>query len=51
MLPPLLATRNRRNIVFPFVLIALALANLALHLDAAGIMTAGAEVTRGFWAP
>jgi uncharacterized protein involved in response to NO len=47
MLPPLIATRNRRNIVFPFILIALALANLALHLDAAGVMTVGAEVTRG----
>jgi uncharacterized protein involved in response to NO len=47
MLPPLLAAGNRRNIGFPFVLIALALANLALHLDAAGIVSAGTEVTRG----
>jgi uncharacterized protein involved in response to NO len=52
MLPPLLAAGNRRNIGFPFVLIALALANLALHLDAAGIVSAGivfdgAGVTRG----
>ena len=47
MLPPLIATRNRRNIVFPFILFALALANLALHLDAAGVMTVGADVTRG----
>jgi uncharacterized protein involved in response to NO len=47
MLPPLVATRNRRNIAFPFVLIAGALANLALHLDAAGVVTIGAEVTRG----
>ncbi|GEO41732.1 hypothetical protein SAE02_58800 [Skermanella aerolata] len=46
MLPPLVATRNRRNIAFPFVLIALALANLALHLDAAGIALLGAEATR-----
>jgi uncharacterized protein involved in response to NO len=52
MLPPLLAARNRRNIGFPVVLMALALANLALHLDAAGIVSAGivfdgAGVTRG----
>jgi uncharacterized protein involved in response to NO len=47
MLPPLLATRNWRNIAFPFVLMAGALANLALHLDAAGIVTTGASVTRG----
>jgi uncharacterized protein involved in response to NO len=46
MLPPLVATRNRRNIAFPFVLIALALANLALHLDAAGIAPLGTEATR-----
>lgn len=46
MLPPLVATRNRRNIAFPFVLIALALANLVLHLDAAGIAPLGAEATR-----
>ena len=47
MLPPLLATRNWRNIAFPFVLMAGDLANLALHLDAAGIVTTGAGVTRG----
>lgn len=47
MLPPLLAARNLRNIAFPFVLMALGLANLALHLDAAGIVSVGAEVTRG----
>ena len=46
MLPPLVATRNRRNIAFPFVLIFLALANLTLHLDAAGIAPLGAEATR-----
>ncbi|MGF7211723.1 uncharacterized protein involved in response to NO [Skermanella aerolata] len=46
MLPPLVATRNRRNIAFPFVLMALALANLVLHLDAAGIAPLGAEATR-----
>jgi uncharacterized protein involved in response to NO len=46
MLPPLVATRNRRNIAFPFVLIALALANLALHLDAADIVPLGPEATR-----
>jgi uncharacterized protein involved in response to NO len=47
MLPPLLAAGNRRNIGFPFVLMALALANLALHLDAAGVVSAGTGVTRG----
>jgi uncharacterized protein involved in response to NO len=47
MLPPLLAARNWRNIGFPVVLMVLALANLALHLDAAGIVSAGTEVTRG----
>jgi uncharacterized protein involved in response to NO len=46
MLPPLVANRNRRNIAFPFVLMALALANLVLHLDAAGIAPLGAEATR-----
>ncbi|MGF7206366.1 uncharacterized protein involved in response to NO [Skermanella aerolata] len=47
MLPPLLAARNRRNIAFPFVLMVLASANLALHLDAAGVLSVDAEVTRG----
>ena len=46
MLPPLIATKNRRNIFFPIVLILLSLANLALHLDAAGIVAAGPEITR-----
>ena len=47
MLRPLIATKNRRNIVFPIVLILLALANLTLHLDAAGVVDTGAAVTRG----
>jgi uncharacterized protein involved in response to NO len=47
MLPPLLAARNHRNIALPFVLMALASANLTLHLDAAGVVSVGAEVTRG----
>src|SRR4051812_9532634 len=45
MLPPLVASRNRRNIAFPFVLIALSLVNLTLHLDAAGVVALGAEAT------
>ncbi|WP_037456698.1 NnrS family protein [Skermanella stibiiresistens] len=47
MLPPLVAAGNKRNIAFPFVLIGLGAANLALHLDAAGVIAAGPEVTRG----
>lgn len=47
MLRPLIAAKNRRNIVFPIVLILLSLANLTLHLDAAGVVSTGAAVTRG----
>ena len=47
MLRPLIATKNRRNIVFPIVLILLALANLALHLDAAGVVDTGAASRGG----
>jgi uncharacterized protein involved in response to NO len=35
---PLLATGNRRNVVFPIVLAVLGLINLALHLGATGAM-------------
>lgn len=38
MLPPLVRTRNRRNIAFPVALLALAAGNLALHLDHLGII-------------
>jgi uncharacterized protein involved in response to NO len=47
MLPPLVAAGNKRNMAFPFVLIGLGAANLALHLDAAGVIAAGPAVTRG----
>ncbi|UEM18504.1 NnrS family protein [Skermanella mucosa] len=47
MLPPLVATGNRRNIAFPFALMALGAANLLFHLDAAGMPVPAAEATRG----
>lgn len=43
LLPPLLRTRNRRNLVFPVVLLALAGANLAMHLQALGVLAGAAQ--------
>lgn len=37
LLPPLVGARNRRNYGFPLILLALAAANLAVHLDALGL--------------
>lgn len=37
LLPPLVGARNRRNYGFPVILLALAAANLAVHLDALGL--------------
>ena len=47
MLPPLVTTRNRRNIAFPIALMALGAANLLFHLVAAGMPVPAAEATRG----
>ena len=41
LLPPLWRSRNRRNLVFPFILLALAGANLVMHLQALGVLVAG----------
>ncbi len=38
---PLVATKNRRNLVMVLVLLALLGANLAVHLDALGVITGG----------
>ena len=50
MLPPLVRSRNRRNIVFPFLLIALGGANLVIHLDQMSLSdrgTAGLDAMLG----
>lgn len=36
---PLLATGNRRNVVFPVILIVLGTINLGIHLESAGVLT------------
>ncbi len=43
LLPPLWRSRNRRNLVFPFILLALAGANVVMHLQALGILASGSD--------
>jgi uncharacterized protein involved in response to NO len=43
LLPPLWRSRNRRNLVFPFILLALAGANVIMHLQALGILASGSD--------
>ena len=43
LLPPLWRSRNRRNLVFPFILLALAGANLVIHLQALGMLASGSD--------
>ena len=43
LLSPLWRSRNRRNLAFPFVLLALAGANLVFHLQALGVLTSGSD--------
>ena len=43
LLPPLWRSRNRRNVVFPFILLALAGANLVIHLQALGMLASGSD--------
>lgn len=48
LLPPLWRSRNRRNLVFPFILLALAGANLVIHLQALGMLASGSDRTLQF---
>jgi uncharacterized protein involved in response to NO len=48
LLPPLWRSRNRRNLAFPFILLALASANLVIHLQALGVLASGSEGARQF---
>lgn len=41
LLPPLWRSRNRPNLVFPFILLALAGANVVMHLQALGVLVSG----------
>jgi len=41
LLPPLWRSRNRHNLLFPFILLALAGANLVMHLQALGVLASG----------
>ncbi len=43
LLPPLWRSRNRRNLAFPFILLALAGANLVIHLQALGMLASGSD--------
>jgi len=43
LLPPLWRAGNHNNIVFPFILMALAGANLVIHLQALGVLASGGE--------
>lgn len=43
LLPPLWRSRNLRNLAFPFILLALAGANLVIHLQALGMLTSGSD--------
>jgi uncharacterized protein involved in response to NO len=43
LLPPLWRSRNRRNIAFPFILLALTGANLVIHLQALGVLALGSD--------
>ena len=43
LLPPLWRSRNLRNLAFPFILLALAGANLVIHLQALGMLASGSD--------